>query len=192
MFVKSPSGDLYCIVDYTYYFEDGENDKDYDERYDEKDNNNYRVFAIHNLTKGKALISYAEKDGSWVREQDGIALFPHFFATNPLYNSFIVVMNINVHDALYNSSIYLVNLIEDTVDKIPFDIEGYIKSHLEYLMYENYIDNLDYSEYDEDEEFDPAEHYKEYYGFDADDIFDTENISVSLISHTSDFIKYQG
>jgi hypothetical protein len=192
MFVKSPSGDIYCIVDYTYYFEDGENDKDYDKRYDKEDNNNYRVFAIHNLTKGKALLSYAEKDGSWVREQDGIALFPYFFATNPLYNSFIVVMNINVHDALYNSSIYLVNLIEDTVEKIQFDIEGYIKSHVEDLMYENYIDNLDYSEYDEDEEFDPAEHYKEYYSFDADDIFDTENITVSLISHTSDFIKYQG
>ena len=188
MFVKSPSGDLYCIVDYTYYFEDGESDKDYNERYDKEDNNNYRVFAIHNLTKGKALISYAEKDGSWVREQDGIALFPYFFATNPLYNSFIVVMNINVHNALYGSSIYLVNLIEDTVEEIPFDIEGYIKSHLEDLMYEIYVDNLDYSEYDEDEEFDP----KEYYGFEADDIFDTENITVSLISHTSDFIKYQG
>jgi Tfp pilus assembly protein PilZ len=191
IFVKSPSGDLYCIVDYTYYFEDGESDKDYDKRYDEEDNNNYRVFAVHNLTKGKALISYAEKDGSWVREQDGIALFPYFFATNPLYNSFIIVMNINVHNALYGSSIYLVNLIEDTVEEIPFDIEGYIKSRIEDLMYEIYIDNLDYSEYDEDEDFDPAEHYNEYYGFDADDIFDTENITVSLISHTSDFIKYQ-
>jgi hypothetical protein len=192
MFVRSPSGDLYCIVDYTYYFNDGEDDEDYDDRYDKEDNNNYRVFAIHNLTKGKVLFSYVKTDDSWVREEDGIAVFPYFFATYPLYNSFIVVMRVDVDNALYHSNIYLVNLLEDTVEKIRFDIRSYIKSHIENLMYEVYIDNLDYGEYDEDEELDPEEHYKEHYSFDADDIFDTENIAINLMSYTSDFIKYRG
>jgi len=193
-FVRSPSGDLYCIVDYTYYFNDGEDDDDYNYDYD-KDRpeykSNYRIFTIINLTKGKTLLKYVEKDDSWVREEDGIALFPYFFATDPLYNSFIVVMRVDVHNALHYSDIYLVNLLEDTVEEIPFDIRGYIKSHIEDLMYEIYIDNLDYSEYDEDEEFDPAEHYKEAYDFDADDIFDTERINTSLRSYSDNFIKYQ-
>jgi len=191
IFVKSPNGDIYCVVNYTYYFNDDEVDEDYDDRYDPEDNHNYRIFAIYNLSKRKALLSYAEKDSSWVREEDGIALFPYFFATDPLYNSFIVVMRVDVHNALHYSDIYIVNLLEDSLEKIPFDIRGYIKSHIEDLMYEIYIDNLDYSGYDEDEEFDPAEHYKEFYDFDADDIFDTERIEISLSSYSTNFIKYE-
>jgi len=196
MFVKSPSGDLYCVVNYTYYFIDGEDDEDYDDEdyddeYDKEDKNNYRIFAINNLSKGKVLLSYVKTDDSWVRQEDGIAVFPYFFVTEPLYNSFIVVMRVDVDNALYHSAIYLVNLLEDAVEKIPFDIRGYIKSHIEDLMYEFYLDNLDYSEYDEDEEFDPAEHYKDAYDFDADDIFDTETIDISLISYYDNLIKYQ-
>jgi hypothetical protein len=189
--VRSPNGDLYCVVDYTYYFLDGEDDEEYDDRYDPKDNNNYRIFTINNLTKGKVLFSYVETDDSWVRSEDDIALFPYFFATDPLYNSFIVVVRVDVHNALHHSDIYLVNLLEDAVEKIPFDIRGYIKPHIEDLMYEVYIDYLDYSEYDEDEEFDPAEHYKEAYDFDADDIFDTERITISLMSYSNSLIRYQ-
>ena len=191
MFVKSPSGDLYCIVDYIYYFQDGEDGEKHDDEHDIEDQNNYRIFTINNLTKGKVLFSYVEKDNSWVREEDGIALFPYFFATDPLYNSFIIVMRIDAHNALHHSYIYLVNLLEDTVEKIPFDIRGYIKSHIEDLMYEFYLDNLDYSEYDEDEDFDPGEHYKDAYDFDSDDIFDTERIEISLRSYSTNFIKYQ-
>jgi len=190
-FVKSPSGDLYCIVDYTYYFNDGEDDEEYNDEYDKEDKNNYRIFTINNLTKGKVLFRYLKTDDSWIRQEDGIAVFPYFFVTDPLYNSFIVVMRVDVDNALYHSNIYLVNLLEDAVEEIPFNIRGYIKSHIEDLMYEIYIDNLDYSEYDEDEEFDPAEHYKEAYDFDADDIFDTERIEISLSSYSTNFIKYQ-
>jgi hypothetical protein len=191
MFVKSPSGDLYCIVDYIYYFQDGEDGEKHDDEQDIEDQNNYRIFAINNLTKGKVLFSYVEKDNSWVREEDGIAIFSYFFATDPLYNSFIVVMRVDVHNALYYSGIYIVDLLEDTVKEFSFDLRGYIKSHIEDLMYEFYLDNLDYSEYDEDEEFDPAEHYKDAYDFDADDIFDTERIDISLISYYNNLIKYQ-
>lgn len=69
IFVKSPNGDIYCVVNYTYYFNDGEDDEDYDDRYDPEDNHNYRIFAIYNLSKRKALLSYVEKDSSWVREE---------------------------------------------------------------------------------------------------------------------------
>ena len=191
MFVKSPSGDLYCIVDYIYYFQDGEDGEKHDDEQDIEDQNNYRIFAINNLTKGKVLFSYVEKDNSWVREEDGIAIFPYFFATDPLYNSFIVVMRVDVHNALYYSDIYVVDLLEDTVKEFSFDLRGYIKSNIEDLMYEFYLDNLDYSEYDEDEDFDPGEHYKDAYDFDADDIFDTERIDVGLMSYSRNFIKYQ-
>jgi hypothetical protein len=191
MFVKSPSGDLYCIVDYIYYFQDGEDGEKHDDEHDIEDQNNYRIFTINNLTKGKVLFSYVEKDNSWVREEDGIALFPYFFATDPLYNSFIVFMRVDIHNAIYHSDIYVVNLLEDTVEKFSFDIRGYIKSHIEDLMYEFYLDNLDYSEYDEDEDFDPGEHYKDAYDFDADDIFDTERIDLGLMSYSPNFIKYQ-
>jgi len=191
MFVKSPSGDLYCVVNYTYYFIGGKDDEEYDDEYNKEDNNNYRIFAINNLSKGKVLLRYVKTDDSWVKQEDGIAVFPYFFVTDPLYNSFIVVMRVDVDNALYHSDIYLVNLLEDTVEKIPFDIRGYIKSHIEDLMYEVYLDNLDYSEYDEDEEFDPAEHYKDAYDFDADDIFDTERIDISLLSYSNNFTQYQ-
>ncbi len=191
MFVKSPSGDLYCIVDYIYYFQDGEDGEKHDDEQDIEDQNNYRIFAINNLTKGKVLLSYVKTDDSWVRQEDGIAVFPYFFVTEPLYNSFIVVMRVDVDNALYHSDIYLVNLLKDAVEKIPFDIRSYIKSHIEDLMYEFYLDNLDYSEYDEDEDFDPGEYYKDAYDFDADDIFDTERIDVSLMSYSQNFIKYQ-
>jgi len=190
-FVKSPSGDLYCIVDYTYYFNDGEDDEEYNDEYDKEDKNNYRIFTINNLTKGKVLFRYLKTDDSWIRQEDGIAVFPYFFVTDPLYNSFIVVMRVDVDNALYHSNIYLVNLLEDAVEEIPFNIRGYIKSHIEDLMYEIYVDNLYYGEDDEDEEFDPAEHYKEAYDFDADDIFDTERIDISLLSYSNNFIKYQ-
>jgi len=69
IFVKSPNGNIYCVVNYTYYFNDGEDDEDYDDRYDPEDNHNYRIFAIYNLSKRKALLSYVEKDSSWVREE---------------------------------------------------------------------------------------------------------------------------
>ncbi len=191
MFVKSPSGDIYCIVDYTYYFNDGEDDEEYDDEYDKEDKNNYRIFTINNLTKGKVLFRYLKTDDSWVRQEDGIAVFPYFFVTDPLYNSFIVVMRVDVDNALYHSNIYLVNLLEDAVEEIPFNIRGYIKSHIEDLMYEIYVENLYYGEDDEDEEFDPAEHYKEAYDFDVDDIFDTERIDLSLRFYSNNFIKYQ-
>jgi hypothetical protein len=96
MFVKSPSGDIYFIVDHTYYFKDGEDDEDYsnDDENIAEYKNNYRIFTINNLSKGKVLFRYVETDDSWVRAEDGIALFPYFFATDPLYNSFIVVMRV--------------------------------------------------------------------------------------------------
>jgi len=77
-FVKSPSGDLYCIVDYTYYFNDGEDDEEYNDEYDKEDKNNYRIFTINNLTKGKVLFRYLKTDDSWIRQEDGIAVFRTF------------------------------------------------------------------------------------------------------------------
>jgi hypothetical protein len=187
MFVRAPNGDLYCLIDYTYYFSDGEdeNDDGYIE-YDTKNRNNHRILIIHNLTKGKALFYHMESNKSPVREEDGIAVFPFFFSTNPLYNSFIIVMRVDIDDALEYSAIYLVNLLKDDVDEVTFDLRGYIKSHIDNLMDENYIEN-----YDEDEEFDPTEHYMEDYGFDADDILNTYRITLDTMSYNCGLIKYQ-
>jgi len=46
MFVKSPSGDLYYIVDYIYYFQDGEDGEKHDDEHDIEDQNNY-LSLIH-------------------------------------------------------------------------------------------------------------------------------------------------
>ena len=118
MFIKAPNGDLYCIFDYSSFVE-----------FDSK----FRVFIINNLTKGKVLFSYIDKrkyKSYWEDDLD-LKLFPTFTYTSPLYNSFIIIIRTDTHNALETSSIYLVDLVEAKVEEIPYDLKGYIKSHID-------------------------------------------------------------
>ncbi len=117
MFVKSPNGDLYCIFDYSVFEGSGKR---------------LRVFTINNLTKGKVLFSYIDErtDETVIDKDLDIKLFPTFTYTSPLYNSFIVIMRIDSHNALETSSIYIVDLVEEKVEEIPYYLKDYIKSHI--------------------------------------------------------------
>jgi hypothetical protein len=118
MFIKAPNGDLYCIFDYSSFV--GLDSK-------------FRVFIINNLTKGKVLFSYIDKrkyKSYWEDDLD-LKLFPTFTYTSPLYNSFIIIIRTDTHNALETSSIYLVDLVEEKVEEIPYDLKGYIKSHID-------------------------------------------------------------
>jgi hypothetical protein len=122
MFIKAPNGDLYCIFDYSSFVE-----------LDSK----FRVFIINNLTKGKVLFSYIDKrkyKSYWEDDLDS-KLFPTFTYTSPLYNSFIIIIRTDTHNALETSSIYLVDLVEEKVEEIPYDLKGYIKSHIDDFIY---------------------------------------------------------
>ena len=122
MFIKAPNGDIYCIFDYSSFVE-----------LDSK----FRVFIINNLTKGKVLFSYIDKrkyKSYWEDDLDS-KLFPTFTYTSPLYNSFIIIIRTDTHNALETSSIYLVDLVEEKVEEIPYDLKGYIKSHIDDFIY---------------------------------------------------------
>lgn len=64
-----------------------------------------------------------------------LKLFPTFTYTSPLYNSFIIIIRTDTHNALETSSIYLVDLVEEKVEEIPYDLKGYIKSHIDDFIY---------------------------------------------------------
>jgi hypothetical protein len=177
MFVRAPNGDLYCMIDYAYYFvDDGKR----------KDRNNHRILIIHNLTKGQALFHYMTSNEFPVSEKSGEAIFPFFFSTPPLYNSFIIVMRIDIHDSLRYGAIYLVNLLENNVEEITFDIRGYMESLIAAKMNE-YIKER----YNIDGEFDPKKYYREFYGFDVDDVLNTKRITVETWTYDSNLIRHQ-
>ena len=60
-----------------------------------------------------------------------LKLFPTFTYTSPLYNSFIIIIRTDTHNALETSSIYLVDLVEGKVEEILYDLKGYIKGHID-------------------------------------------------------------
>jgi len=117
MFIKAPNGDLYCIFDYSLF-------TGLEKR--------LRVFTINNLTKGKVLFSYIyERTYASAFEDDlDEKLFPTFTYTSPLYNSFIIIMRTDNHKALETSCIYLVDLVEEKVEEISYNLKDYIKSHI--------------------------------------------------------------
>ncbi len=134
MFIKSPNGDLYCIFDYSSFVE-----------LDSK----LRVFTINNLTKGKVLLSYIDKrkyKSYWEDDLDS-KLFPTFTYTSPLYNSFIIIIRTDTHNALETSSIYLVDLVEEKVEEIPYDLKEYVKSNIDdFVNRANEHSNIDYTD----------------------------------------------
>lgn len=121
MFIKTPNGDLYCVFDYTSY--------DYSI---ELDDMKRRVFTINNLTKGKVLFSYENKKrfSSYFEDDLDEKLFPIFSYTEPLYNSFIIVMRTDTYNILEKTCVYLIDLLEEKVEEIHYDLKGYIKTHI--------------------------------------------------------------
>ena len=117
MFIKAPNGDLYCIFDYGLF-------KGLEKR--------LRMFTINNLTKGKVLFSYIQERtyASAFEDDLDVKLFPTFTYTSPLYNSFIIIMRTDNHKALETSSIYLVDLVEEKVEEISYNLKDYIKGHI--------------------------------------------------------------
>jgi hypothetical protein len=166
-FVKAPNGDLYFIVEHTFL---------------EVDKDSYKILIIGNLTKGKVLFSFAEERYYFIFEKDR-DIFPTIIYTHPILNSFIVVMRIDNNKGLEKTSIYLVNLAEETVEEIEYDLKGYIVE----LMYnaEDYILDLLYE---------VSQHYeleedKEKY-FTSEKIIETSKIEVYVDNHCK-LIKYQ-
>ncbi len=134
MFIKSPSGDLYCIFDYVS---------------PAGLSSELRVFTINNLTKEKVLFSYIDKrkyESYWESDLHS-KLFPTFTYTGPLYNSFIIIMRTDTHNALEISSIYLVDLLEEKVEEIPYDLKGYVKRYIDdFVNKANEHPNIDYTD----------------------------------------------
>jgi len=166
-FVKTPNGNIYFIVDQTFL---------------EIDKKSYKILTINNLTKGRLLFGIIEEDHYFIWKK-GTKIFPTILYTRPIANSFIVIMKIEDNNKLEKTSIYLVNLIEETVEEIEYDLKKYIIE----LIYnvEDYLADLlfEVSQYYEIEEDD-----EEY--FTAEKIFLTSKIKAQGRTYCK-LIKYQ-
>jgi len=129
IFVKAPNGDLYAVFEH------------YSIKTDNYNYIKYYLFTINNLTKGKEIFRYeGENPGDWMR-RDNQNLFPTFSYTKPLYNSFVIIMRIDTHNKLEKNCIYILDLLEDTVKEVSYDLKNYIKKHIDNFVYslkENY------------------------------------------------------
>jgi len=166
-FIKTPNGYLYFIVDYTFL---------------ELGKRSYRILTINNITTGKVLFSFVEEEFYFIWQKN-TKILPTVLDTCPIFNSFIVIIRIDDHNKLEKTVIYLVNLIEENVEEIEYDLKGYIIE----LMY-----NV------EDYFFDLLDEVSQYYDLDADDqeyftsekIFQTSKIKVIGQTYCS-LVKYQ-
>jgi hypothetical protein len=123
IFVKAPNGNLYAV--FSHY-----SIKTYNYNYIK-----YRLFTVNNLTKGKEIFRYeGENPGDWMRRDDQ-NLFPTFFYTKPLYNSFIIIMQIDTHNKLEKNCIYILDLLKDNVKEVSYDLKNYIKKHIDNFVY---------------------------------------------------------
>jgi hypothetical protein len=167
-FIKSPSGDLYFIVQKTFL---------------EIEKKCYKILTINNLTKGKVLFSFIEEDHYFIF-QKGQKIFPTIIYTLPIINSFIVIMRIDDNNKLEKTSIYLVDLVEETVEEIEYDLKGYV-IELIYNVEDYLLDLLDevsryYNLEDDDAEY-----------FTPEKIFQTSKIEVRESSYC-ELVKYKG
>jgi len=166
-FVKAPNGDLYFIVDHTFL---------------KVDKNSYKILTIGNLTKRKVLFSFAKEEYYSIHKQDE-NIFPTILYTYPILNSFIVIMQIDDNKGFDKTSIYLVNLVEGSVEEIEYDLKGYM-IELMYNVGDYIFDLLDeVSQYHELEEDDRAY-------FTPEKILETSKIKV-YVNNDCKLIKYQ-
>jgi hypothetical protein len=166
-FIKTPNGYIYFIVNYTFL---------------ELEKTSYRILTINNATTGKVLFSFVEEEYYFIW-QENTKIFPTILYTCPIFNSFIVIIRIDDHEKLEKTVIYVVNLIEETVEEIEYDLKGYLIE----LMY-NVEDYL----------FDLLDEVSQYYDMDADDqeyftpekIFQTSKIKTIGRTYCR-LVKYQ-
>jgi len=166
-FVKTPNGNIYFIVDHTFL---------------EVEKKSHKILTINNLTKRRLLFGIIEEDYYFIF-QKGTKIFPTILYTCPIFNSFIVIMRIDDHKKLEKTIVYLVDLVEEDVKEIEYDLKGYMIE----LMY-NVEDYL----------FDLLDEVSQYYEIDEDDqeyftpekIFQTSKIRVTGETYCK-LIKYQ-
>jgi len=123
MFVKVPNGDLYAV--FKHY-----SIKTHNYKYIK-----YYLLAINNLTKGKEIFRYEGENPGQLMRRDDQNLFPTFSYTKPLYNSFVIIMRIDTHNKLEKNCIYILDLLEDTVKEVSYDLKNYIKKHIDNFVY---------------------------------------------------------
>ncbi len=114
IFFRTPNGDLYCISNHNSL----------------TDSSMRKTFTINNLTKKRVIFSYIkEKEHDWRIVKQDSDLFSTLSYTKPIYNSFIVIMRTDAHDHLRKTCIYFVDLIDEKVEEIPYNLKGYIENH---------------------------------------------------------------
>ena len=119
-FVRTPSGDLYCLVDYK-----SQSSKD----------SEYRILSINNLAKGKVVFRLVSKYHSNSRKQAS-HIFLYSDYTEPIANSYVVVVSVGNKDAsnkeiANNIYVYLVDLVSGSVEKIEYNLEDYVMEILQ-------------------------------------------------------------
>ncbi len=119
-FVRTPSGDLYCLVDYQ-----SPSSKD----------SEYRILSINNLTKGKVAFKVVSGYHTNLRKRaNHISLYIDY--TEPIANSYVVVVSVGNKDAsskeiANNIYVHLIDLVYSSVEKIEYNLEDYVMRELQ-------------------------------------------------------------
>jgi len=119
-FVRTPSGDLYCLVDYK-----SPSSKD----------SKYRILSINNLTKGKVVFKVVSGYESNSRKRSShVSLYIDY--TEPIANSYVVVVSVGNKDSsskeiANNIYVHLIDLVYVSVEKIEYNLEDYVMKTLQ-------------------------------------------------------------
>jgi len=119
-FVRTPSEDLYCLVDYQ-----SPSSEDF----------KYRILTINNLTRGKVVFRLVSKYHSNSRKRAShISLYIDY--TEPIANSYIVVVSVANKDTSNkeiadNIYVNLVDLVYGSVEKIEYNLKDYVVKTLQ-------------------------------------------------------------
>jgi hypothetical protein len=161
MFIKTPNGNLYVVLNHFSHKTDN--------LYREVE---YRLFTVNNLTQGKAVFRYEEeKPRNWMFIE-GERAFPTFSYTNPLYNSFIIIIRVDTHNKLEKTCLYIVDLVKDAVEEVAYDLKSYVRKYIDHFV----------------------RHIKENYGIivEVDSIFSNSHIAFKRFISPNVSISAQG